>query len=520
MGRLTVWSLVGAFVPLVVLVVMVLAQTGGVWEYALDDVYIHLAMSEQVAQGGYGVNAGEYASASSSILYSYLLAPFAGFGWHHWWPLVLGIAAFLGAVLLWARVLRIAQETGGERWMLLVLAVAGPLFMHFQSMALIGMEHMLHIAATLLVLNGLLDFARTGRIGWMLVVGVISNPLLRFEGMSIALLACGVLFFGGRRRAALLLLAVTALPMAAHFWHMAQLGLDMLPNSVNAKAAVTGGGDLQSGGRLQRLVFAWKLALYFPTGRMLIVTVIVGAMAMLMARRQIKGVWALIGWMAVLACLGHVTLGAVAEFYRYEIYVWSFAIGAFVVLLARFDYSSAKMRQRVSWIFVAAFLIGGVQYPIETFQKVPTGSAAIHAQQRQMDLFIDDYWQGPVAVNDLGYVSYRNPHYVLDLWGLASREALEARHRGNDPLWMDHLAKAKNVPIAMIYSHWFKRFLPPNWVPVAELNLTIPQGTLGGSKVTFYAIDPDVEAELVTKLQAFALRLPTSAELKFLNSGQ
>ncbi|RYH10669.1 hypothetical protein [Tropicimonas sp. IMCC6043] len=38
----------------------------GVFEYPLDDVYIHLAVAEQIASGGYGVNPGEYASASSS----------------------------------------------------------------------------------------------------------------------------------------------------------------------------------------------------------------------------------------------------------------------------------------------------------------------------------------------------------------------------------------------------------------------------------------------------------------------
>ena len=39
----------------------------GVFEYPLDDVYIHLAIASEIMRGGYGVNAGEPASAASSI---------------------------------------------------------------------------------------------------------------------------------------------------------------------------------------------------------------------------------------------------------------------------------------------------------------------------------------------------------------------------------------------------------------------------------------------------------------------
>ncbi len=519
-GRLTWLSLAGALLPLGVLVAMTLARTGGIFEYALDDVYIHLAMSEQVALGGYGVNMGESASASSSILYSYLLAPFAGFGWHHWWPLVLGIGALMAAAVLWARILQVAADFGGNVVMLAALALGGPLFLHFQAVALIGMEHMLHVVATLLVLNGLLDFARSGRIGWMLVVGVIANPVLRFEGMSIVLLACGVLFFSRRPLAAVLLLAAAVLPLAAHFWHMSALGLDMLPNSVNAKAAVTGGGDRGGGGLSERLIFSWIQAFVSPSGRMLMVTALAGSLGLFLARRQIKGVWALIGWMAVLACFGHVTLGSVSEFYRYEIYVWSFAVGSFTVLLAQVEFPSAMTAKLAPAGVVVAVAYGGLHYPIAAFQNIPGGGAAIHAQQRQMGIFVDDYWQGPVAVNDLGHVAYRNPYYVLDLWGLASRAALEARLRGSDPLWADKLAVENNVRIAMIYRHWLKKHIPANWRAVAQLKLTIPRATLGGNIVTFYAIAAGVDAELVSKLKDFEPELPSSAELIFLNAGQ
>ena len=47
-------------------------------------------------------------------------------------------------------------------------------------------------------------------------------------------------------------------------------------------------------------------------------------------------------------------------------------------------------------------------------------------QQKQMAIIARDYLDEPVAVNDLGFVSYYAPRYVLDLGGLASYEALQA----------------------------------------------------------------------------------------------
>jgi len=60
-NRYVLMSLLGAFLPFFGVIWLTIGQTGGYYEYPLDDPYIHLAMSEQIANGGYGVNAGEYA---------------------------------------------------------------------------------------------------------------------------------------------------------------------------------------------------------------------------------------------------------------------------------------------------------------------------------------------------------------------------------------------------------------------------------------------------------------------------
>ncbi|MEM7438355.1 MAG: hypothetical protein AAF393_02060 [Pseudomonadota bacterium] len=521
--RLTWLALAGAVVPTIAIIVLTLVQTGGIWEYALDDVYIHLAMSEGVARGEYGVNVGEAASASSSILFSYLLAPLAGTWLHVWWPLVLGFLALVWAGWLWGGVLAEAYEADPTlpNWFLPVLALGAPTFMHFPAMAVIGMEHILHIAVTLAALLGLLRFARTGHMNLLLVAGLALNPLLRFEGMAILLLGVAVLALRGRMLAAFGILALGALPLAAHFGYMTSLGLDLLPNSVNAKAAVAGGGDREIGisdpSRVDQIILSWRLALVSTSGRMIAAAIAIMAFGLLAFRRQITGTYALIGWMAVIAMTGHILLGAVNWFYRYEVYVFTFAVGAGIVLLAR---TQMPARGAILTAFLLAFGYGGAHYLGAGFSGAPQGSAAIAAQQRQMARFVDDFWQAPIAVNDLGHVSFNNPHYVLDLWGLANARALRSRQSGDDPLWADKLADEYGVELAMIYPHWLGESAGPDWVHLADLVVTIPHATLGGPVVSIYATGSEAVPRVEAALAAFGLTLPHTTELKIIEVSQ
>lgn len=513
------WSILGAVLPTVALIVMTLMKTGGVWEYALDDVYIHLAMSEQLWNGGYGVNAGEYASASSSVLYPYLLAPLSPFEFHAYWPLVIGLVTLVASAVLWARVLKVAAEGASVpmHWALLALAALGPAFLGWPAMTLIGMEHMLHVLVTLMVLIGLLDFARDGRISVLLLLGIALNPVVRFKGMALSLFACCVVFFGGRRWEAFALFAAAAAPLAAHFTHMENLGLDTLPNSVNAKAAITGGGEgLTEVSSWTKAKFALLITLGSPSGRMLLVTLIVAMFALVLARKHITGKYRLIGIALVLAVAAHAFLGQAIWFYRYEVYVWTFAVGAGAVLESKVVFANERLGKMIPALFVLAVLYGGAHYPPVAFNYVPAGGAAIHAQQRQMSHFAEDFWKAPIAVNDLGHVAYRNPNYVLDLWGLANADALNARLRGSDPMWADKLAKRYDVDVAMIYTRWLGDNIPPNWVEVGQMQLTIPLATLGSDVVSFYATRPAAVGPLTQSLQAFEPTLPDAARLKFL----
>jgi len=227
LNRHVILALLGAFIPFFSVIWLTMGQTGGFYEYPLDDPYIHLAMSEQIALGGYGVNAGEFASASSSILFPFLLTPFAGFDWHWLTPLFWGAIGLGLSACLWGRLISelAVRSTENIRAYLLVIAAIGPLILHMVGVSLIGMEHGLQVLAAMMVAYGLIRYSEGYGIGWLLIAGIILSPVLRFEGLAVSCFACSVLLFTGRPKAAITLGAAALLPVLVYFAIMTSIGL-------------------------------------------------------------------------------------------------------------------------------------------------------------------------------------------------------------------------------------------------------------------------------------------------------
>jgi hypothetical protein len=146
--------------------------------------------------------------------------------------------------------------------------------------------------------------------------------------------------------------------------------------------------------------------------------------------------------------------------------------------------------------------------------ETPGASANIALQQAQMARFVSDYWQQPVAVNDLGLVAYQGGEYVLDLWGLASQEAREARLAGSGNAWMAQMADEHDVSLAMVYTNWaWFPVLPESWERVGVLTLDVPPVTVGLPEVTFLATSERDAERLRDELESFAGTLPVGAHL-------
>lgn len=83
--------------------------------------------------------------------------------------------------------------------------------------------------------------------------------------------------------------------------------------------------------------------------------------------------------------------------------------------------------------------------------------------------FVADFYQQPVAVNDIGMVSYMNDKYVLDLYGLSSEEVHQLKSAGKfSKSEISNIILKKKIELVMIYDVWFKE-KPDNWLKVAVL---------------------------------------------------
>lgn len=485
----------GALLTFAAFVAVAMSMNEGVFEYPLDDVYIHLAMSEQIARGGYGVNAGEFASAASSPVYPLLLLPFAGEEAQRWWPLMWNVVALIlaAAMVGWA----LARADLGRFG--LGLAFVSAFALNTYIVAYSGMENMAHGAASLAIVIGLWRFAETGQVGWLLILGVCFAPMLRPEGLALALAAAGVVTLHARLLPGLALGILAALPLLLFAWFLTTLGLDPLPNSVSAKLPVdTSGTD----GFLAGVGLNIRSSAAEYGGRYLIgLTVLVWTVAIiaLLRKRRAEG---LVGLAVSAASIAHLSVAEVGWLDRYENYLLVSLFAVLALMLAAF---ARRMRALV----LGLALLGGVlTYGAKVDDRL-ANMRAIHDQHGEMSRFAKDFAQAPVAVNDLGYVAWRNPNYVLDLYGLASREALELRAGGATEGWADPLADRYDVAVAMIYDRVLKDALGPEWVWIGDLILAEHGGAfLGGDTVAFYARDARVAESIQPALRDWAQGLP------------
>jgi hypothetical protein len=212
---------------------------------------------------------------------------------------------------------------------------------------------------------------------------------------------------------------------------------------------------------------------------------------------------------------GHLAFGQYNWFHRYEVYVITLAV---LTLL----WIAAEVRPQLgarAWgaIKVALILLMALvaQPYLSAALITPFGARNIYEQQYQMGRFAREFYAHPVAVYDLGLVAYRNPNFVLDLWGLGSEQVRKAKLAGQYSYErMAELAAAYDVGVVMIYDNWFPQGVPPSWTKVAVLHTNLV--TAAGADVTFYRTPSADAADVTRALEAFATALPARVNLEIL----
>jgi hypothetical protein len=474
----------------------------GVFTYSLDDAYIHLSLAQNIFEGHYGINPGEYSAPSSSIIWPFLLAVFAQSTVFEYIPLIINTLISAGILIvagLLCRRIFITLPYGRMLTVLVVtlLIIGGNLV----GLVFTGMEHSLQVLVALLMVAGLMSWCRDSYCPRYLMIFIIAAPLIRYEMLALSLPAVWILWRTGKTRPAIVSLVCLAMLMVGFAFFLHSIGQGFFPNSVAAKSEI-----ISKSSPLLRITQNIMSGILEKRGRgVFLFCMLCGFLIFRFDKRSNQSIRLMSEWV-VLAIGLHFCFGQFGWFSRYEIYIWvSSMLTMLFVLTERFE---PALRGVAPWIPAVAVLFffstTSLAY-LYAMVMTPVAANNIYEQQYQTRRFITEFYKRSVAVNDIGLPTFEQDLYVLDIWGLASKRALDYRTAQAPAVWMDDLAKEHDIALAVIYDTEYK---PKNWIPLASWSLSRRRITPSSATVSIFSIDPTHIDEQMLLLQAFKETLP------------
>ena len=480
----------------------------GHFGYPMDDTYIHMAMAKSFAlHGVWGVTQYGFTSSTSSPLFTLLVAAcYRLTGVREVTPLAINIVLSVAVIGWCAFALRSARlSVSRTGWAMLALMLSIPL----PILAISGMEHILQVLLVLIfaheVCRSLAEESAGARD--YAVISVLSALLVatRYEGAFLAF-AAGCLLAARRMWGVAATVGVGSIAPIVVYGEIAkQQGWPFFPTSLLLKANLPDGSNL---GTVR--AFLWGLGNNCVRAPHIVFLFVAAAFLLWVSIRKYRTIWraeqcALILFLATTAF--HMSLARVGWYFRYEAYLVAFGLMACLLCLERVGLSAVWESWRVPTTALTLCLLGAIAFrTVRAVYLTPTGIRNIYDQQYQMGLFLHEYFpRAAVVVNDIGAVSFLSDVRLLDVQGLGSVGAAEARFHGQySPEWLRDRAVRDHAQLAIIYPHIGP---PPDWIHQATW--TIPDNWIAGRpSVGIYAIDPAVTPLLQSSLREFRSKLP------------
>lgn len=496
-------------------------ENSGYFAYSLDAPYVHLSLAEQIRAGHYGINTGENVAPSSSILFPFLLSllSYAGFGQYS--ALAICFASTLAIGWLFCRLADEARIPFRRlsRPALLVASLAAILSLNLIGLEFTGLEHSLHTALALGSLLGCVRFVRRGMVDWWWLLCVVIQPLVRFEAVALLAIEVAILVVYGRYWHAIGVAAACVILIGGFAFYLDTLGLSLLPNSVLERSSILAAGLGEAAGARGNLAIQLFLnvkgnLVSYGGAQIAIVT------AMILARlagpgRADRVTLTTIAF-AALVSLAQLTGGSFGSYSRYEIYVMAIDFAALAIVYRRAIASWCLRADLWRVALVAALVVFAFAGYARRSIATPAASVDVYDQQYQLQRYVTKFYRGPVAIDHIGWITYRNPYYVLDLYGVGSEDAHRAMH-GDPPVeWMNRLARQHDIGLAIVYPN-LNPNLPREWQPVAQMTLTGRNHTAAGPTVVFMAVRDSDRAKIARSLMRFEPTMPRGVALKFVS---
>lgn len=513
-------------------------QTDGLLVYSLDDTYIHMALSKNLAlYGVWGVTPYEWSSTSSSPLWTLLLAgTYLVFGVRDWLPLALNLLAAAGVLVAAHRMMRRVELARGYAFVFLLLLVA---VLPLPTLILLGMEHTLHVLVTLLVFDRATRlFVPEGRVKWLgrdslIMLGlVVLLVMARFESLLLAGVLFGMFFVTRRPTYGALVMAVAALPVAVYAAISVTHGGMLLPNSVHIKGTATIAAAGGWAGVLAPRFIVGMLAGEWPVAALMIGLLVMG---LLRFRSDTRLREADVFGMALAFTASLVHLLLLSRHHlgwdtRYKAYI----VGMLIVGLAYL--TRRVLPPAIQWTVLrqnAGLVATGVALGL-VFMGVPLWDYAvynqqftahaprdIYVQQIHMARFLDRYYTGSVvAANDIGAITYYATIRLIDVAALGNNELTRGLVTGTTDweTYLNGLASTTDLEIALVYPHRILDMVPTGWVEAGTWHYA--QASVVNPDVVFYGASEERARILRERLIAFQPELPDEITLILPESGE
>jgi len=501
---------------LALLFVVSIRGTGDRFVYAMDDPYIHIGIARSLAERGvWGVDHG-FAAASSSPLWTLLLAGiYLLVGTHTLVPLILNIVAVVGVLYAADTILRFRDFSPLERFFSQLAII---LLATLPSLVFVGMEHTLHVALTLLFAHVATRTIIADERSDCDYASPASLPILaflltavRYEGLFLVGLAGLLLAVRKRWGYAVVLVAAALLPVALFGFVSSSMGWFFFPSSVLLKGNMP---DLGSWSGVADYTRQFVRGLIRSPQELIL---LVGCLDLLFLSYMRNGWnWSYSQVVLVLA-IGSVLLHEqfAGTHYRYLSYLEALQVVALLVGVreqVRLRVAGRTTLQRIALVAMLPLAFAGAAFKGGyLLAHIPRATMNIDQQQMQMARFVRQYYVGRgVAANDIGALALFGRPRLLDLFGLASLDVGTAKRNGTFTTeTIRELARNHDIRIAMVYEGWYQGYggLPPEWEKVGTWS--IPHNVACAvPTVSIYAVDPGERDSLVAHLREFAPTLP------------
>lgn len=507
---------------------IIVARLGQI-NYIIDDAYIHLTLARNLAtHGTWGIQPGEFSSASSSPLWTATLAGLLALGIApaQWFPLILAGLSAAAALAIAYAVLTAAEISRPATLLILVACLfATPL----TSLVFMGMEHALQLALFLAFGHSaarlLAGAGGSGERLCLMGLGVLLCGT-RYEGLFVVAVVSLLLLLQGRWRLMLLLGTAGALPVVLFGLYSIAHGAGFFPNSLLMKGHFP---ELAPKALLRYLLLTQYDHLMLRPA--LLATAVLIAVTYLFAtgRRRLYEYtrnWCLL-WFGTLVL--HLQFAATGWYQRYEAYL----VGSGIIVLGVAwgpqlpEYITTgwhALRQHRAralptglMVVAAAFTLGQTYFGRAKTVAwcIPALSDAQYDRNFMAGLFLREHYAGePVAICDLGATSWISDARLIDLWGLGTFEVTRAhRNRSFDARWAAEYCAAQGAEVAVLHQFFIDvelQCIPDGWTYVGAWQIETVEKP---QTVCFFALAPEAAGPLARNLRGWAERLSPHARL-------